>query len=317
MIKKPYQLTSQPFIKALIYGQPGIGKSTFALSAPNPVLLDFDNGVHRVKYEHQVDTLQVSSWQDVQEALSELAPYQTIIIDTAGKMLDYMTEYLIKNNPKLGRSNGALSLQGYGERKGEFLAFLKKISIMGKHLIFVAHEKEDKDGDVTVKRPEVGGSSGTDLFKELDLIGYMEANGKKRTISFSPTDKYYAKNSVGITETLELSELTTQKNDFFTTKILGAYNQGLFNRRTQIEEYQTLIEIIEAKIEAVTDAETANEVTLWAQGFEGFVADSKLQLKHRLTVKAKELGLLFKQGKYLSIQALGGELQKIENEAAI
>lgn len=300
MIKKPYELTSQPFLKALIYGQPGIGKSTFSLSAPNPVLLDFDNGVHRVRYEHQVDTLQVSSWTEVQEVLTSnaLVPYETIIIDTAGKMLDYMTEHLIRNNPKLGKSNGALSLQGYGERKGEFLAFLKKISIMGKHLIFVAHEKEEKDGDTTVKRPEVGGSSGTDLFKELDAIGYMEANGKKRTISFSPTDKYYAKNSCGLAEVIELPELTEGKaNNFFTNQILGAYKAQLEGRKEKIEEYSLLMTLIEDRVDGITDAKTANEVTKWAKEFTGFLADSKAQLKYKLSQRAKELGLTFDKEK--------------------
>jgi hypothetical protein len=144
-IRKPHELSVQTTIKALIYGQPGSGKSTLALSAPNPVLLDFDNGVHRISPLHQVDTLQIESWQDVLdcEADGSLKPYQTIVIDTAGKMLDYLGAFLIAKNPKLGKSNGALSLQGYGERKGEFSAFLKRLSIMGKHIVFVAHEKEE------------------------------------------------------------------------------------------------------------------------------------------------------------------------------
>ena len=296
MIKKPHELTSHPFLKCLVYGQPGIGKSTFALSAPNPVLLDFDNGVHRVRYEHQTDTLQVNNWSEVQEVLNNnsLSPYKTIVIDTAGKMLDYMTEYLIKGNPKLGKSNGALSLQGYGERKGEFLNFLKKISIMGKHLIFVAHEKEEKDGDTTVKRPEVGGSSGTDLFKELDFIGYMEANGKKRTISFTPTDKYYAKNSCNLVDVMELVDVSEgNQNNFFTENILKVYETNLQDRKDKVEEYNTLMEVIEAKVEAIKDAKTANEVMAWGKSFEGFLADSKIQLRHKLSQKAKSLELIF------------------------
>ena len=31
--------------KGLIYGQPGIGKSTIALSAPNPVMVDAEKGL--------------------------------------------------------------------------------------------------------------------------------------------------------------------------------------------------------------------------------------------------------------------------------
>lgn len=149
LIKKPSELQVQTTIKALLYGQPGIGKSTNALSAPYPVLLDFDNGVHRVNVAHQTPTLQVSSYDDFLEVMQsgELAPFKTIVIDTAGKMLDYMGAWLIQNDPKLGQRDGSLSLKGYGARKAEFIRVLKAISIMGKHIVFVAHEREEKEGD--------------------------------------------------------------------------------------------------------------------------------------------------------------------------
>lgn len=52
----------------MIYGQAGMGKSTVALSAPKPLLLDFDNGVKRMNMAHleNIDTVQVTSWNDVQ-----------------------------------------------------------------------------------------------------------------------------------------------------------------------------------------------------------------------------------------------------------
>ena len=66
---------------------------------------------------------------------------------------------------------------------------------MGKSVIFVAHEREEKNGEDKQIRPEIGGSSAGDLIKELDLVGYMEAIGKDRTISFDPCEKFYGKNT--------------------------------------------------------------------------------------------------------------------------
>jgi len=293
-IRKPHELSVQTTIKALIYGQPGSGKSTLALSAPNPVLLDFDNGVHRISPLHQVDTLQIESWQDVLdcEADGSLKPYQTIVIDTAGKMLDYLGAFLIAKNPKLGKSNGALSLQGYGERKGEFSAFLKRLSIMGKHIVFVAHEKEEKEADSKYIRPEVGGSSGTDLFKELDLIGYMEMIGSKRTISFNPTEKYYAKNACGLNETIELPILKeADSNKFFTNSVVNVYQKALADRKEKISDYTALIDVVEGKVESIVDAETANEVSLWAKSYDGHIWSSLLVAAQKINAKAKEIGL--------------------------
>ena len=41
LIKKPNELTVKTTLSALIYGQPGMGKTTLALSAPNPVPVSY------------------------------------------------------------------------------------------------------------------------------------------------------------------------------------------------------------------------------------------------------------------------------------
>ena len=65
LIKKSNELTVKTTLSALIYGQPGMGKTTLALSAPNPVLFDYDGGIHRVNAAHRVPTVQLKyflSW---------------------------------------------------------------------------------------------------------------------------------------------------------------------------------------------------------------------------------------------------------------
>lgn len=318
-IKKPHEIKVQQKIKALVYGQPGLGKTTFALSAPTPVLLDFDNGVHRVRAEHQTPTLQVESWKDVVDVLEDgsLNQFKTIIIDTAGKMIDYMSDDIMSKNPKMKRGNGALTLQGYGERKAMFSQFLKKITLMGKHLLFVAHEKEDKQNEETKLRPEVGGSSGNDLFKELDLIGYMEANGKKRTISFHPTDKYYAKNGIGLNEVMELPDLKDgEPNVFFEKQILDVYSKNLENRKIKADKYKELQDLIEGKIEAIENEETANEVLKWNEDFKEHIWSSKMFCKTKLWEKSKGIDLEFdkKEKKFIKKEEEKTEAEKTKSD---
>ena len=96
LIRKSTELTIPSTVKMMIYGQAGMGKSTLALSAPAPLLLDFDNGVKRINISHLdgIDTVQVSSWQDVQQVLQEdLSAYKTIVVDTIGKMMDFIITY--------------------------------------------------------------------------------------------------------------------------------------------------------------------------------------------------------------------------------
>jgi len=316
LIKKPFELTVQTTIKALIYGQPGLGKTTLALSTPSPLLLDFDGGVHRVQPMHQVDTVQITSWEDVLGVLNEdLKPYQTLVIDTAGKMLDFMGAYLIKNNPKLGKSNGALTLQGYGERKAEFNAFLKRVSLMGKNLVFVAHDKEEKEGDTKIIRPEIGGSSGGDLVKELDLVGYMEAIGKKRTISFDPCEKFYGKNTCQLPSLIELPELKEGVSNGLLSGIFTSYHKALEVRKQVAVEYNDLMEVIREKVESITDATTANDVIGFVTSYETHIWDSKLQGSYMIMKVAKEKGLVLNaQKRYEDPKPVVSEKKEVVQE---
>lgn len=290
LIRKPSELVVQTTIKVLLYGQPGIGKTTLALSAPAPLLLDFDNGVHRIDPRHQTDTLQVGSWSDMEEVLKEdLRAYKTLVIDTAGKMLDHMSSHLVKSDSKLGKRDGSLSLQGYGARKVMFSNFLKQVSIMGKHLVFVAHEKEEKDGDTKIIRPEIGGSSSADLVRELDLVGYMEAIGKNRTISFDPCEKFYGKNTCNLDPQMQIPDVSTKSNIFLQT-IFENYHQALDKRKSIASEYNQLLESIDRNIEGISDADEANHFVEWMSQVE-HIWDSKLQAGRRFMERVKSLGL--------------------------
>lgn len=291
-IRKPSQLEVQSTIRVLIYGQPGLGKTTLALSAPAPLLLDFDRGVHRVRPEYQTDTVQIERWEDVIEVLAEdLTPFKTFVIDTAGKLLDFMTEYLIRQDPKLAKKDGSLQLQGYGARKALFQNFLRQVSMMGKHLIFVAHDKEEKDGDQKIIRPEIGGSSGNDLIKELDLVGYMEAVGKNRTISFDPCEKFYGKNTCGLPSVISVPVLEDSKQNTYMGSVFDIYQKHLEERKQMAEDYNDLMGVIAEKVDRIEDAETANDVSEFLKNFKEFIWDAKLQSSYLLRDKAKELGL--------------------------
>jgi hypothetical protein len=294
LLKMPYEVSTDFFMKALIYGQPGIGKSTLALSMPKAVLIDCDNGVHRIAPSHRVPFLPVKTYDEINTVLasSDMAGYDTIVIDTAGKLLDYMSTWIIKNNPKMGRKDGALTLQGFGARKYEFINLLKRVSTMGKHLIFVAHEIEKGNDEDRIIRPEVGGSSGGDLIKELDLVGYMEALGKKRTISFSPCGKYYAKNSARIDDTLEVPELNDGKTNEFMTSIVEQCKTALKEESTRVVEYNKLMDELKSGMSAIENTEDANAY-LETLGKTDHIWDSKIKCWILLQEKAEQCGLCF------------------------
>lgn len=300
IIKRPSELNVKATLSVLIYGQPGIGKTTLGVSAPDAVLFDYDGGVQRINGAHQVATLQPTSWEDTNAALQEIAQEmpetKTIVIDTVGKMLDYMSAYIIRTDPKMAMRDGSLSLKGYGVRKTMFVNFIKQLALMGKNVIFIAHEREERRGEETFKRPEIGGSSANDLIKELDLVGYMYAVGKERIITFDPAEYYYAKNTCNLPAAIKLpvvvDETGKASQNVAMANIVKSYKAAQVKRQAMTAEYEQVLGIIAETMTYATDADSLNEAMAKVFSLEQ-IYDSFLKAQKAVAAKGKELGLTY------------------------
>lgn len=289
LLTQPSELKHNQPISCLIYGQPGTGKTTLALSADKPVLIDLDRGLYRVEKRFQCPSLQVENYQQILDLLKsgELAPFNTIVIDTLGKLVDRMGDYVARQNPKFKQGDGTLSMKAWGAIKVQFTALVKQIFNSNKSVIFVAHEKEDKDGDIRFVRPDVSGSSGKDIVKELDLMGYMEMKGNKRTVSFTPNEKYYAKNALNLPPVIEVPD-TTSGNTFFRDKIVAAVAEKRRQEAELLADYESLKNVIETKVGEIKDITGLNEVYGEIRGLQ-VIWDSQIFANKMLKEKAVEL----------------------------
>lgn len=180
-------------INLCLYAPPGTGKTSLAFTAEDPLDLDFDDGVYRAA--NRKDAVRIRSWKDVAGMTAEdFTPYKTVIVDTAGRCLDFLSADIIAANPKLGRS-GALTLQGFGELKCRFAAWLKMLNTFGKDVILIAHMDEQRSGDDIVERLDVQGSSKGEIYKSVDAMGrIMMTPTGQRAIDFSPRANSFGKN---------------------------------------------------------------------------------------------------------------------------
>ena len=297
LLTKPNELTVKLSYAGLIYGQPGVGKTTLALSSVNPVCIDVDRGMYRIEKRYQVPSLQMDDYNQLLELLNsnEVNSYETIVVDTLGKLIDRISDYVTEKNPKYRQSNGQLTMQGWGQVKIEFRALVKLINSKNKSVLFVAHESEEKEGDVTKKRPDVSGSARKDIVKELDFMGYMEMSGNKRTISFSPNSSYYAKNSLGLDAIIEVPDISSA-NSFIQDIVVASLEKKKKEDAAMAKPYEKIIESIDGLVKAAKDTDSLNNAMNEISGFK-HIWDSKLYAWQKISAKASEIGATYDKPK--------------------
>lgn len=176
------------------YAQPGLGKSTLAFTADKALLLDFDKGAYRAA--KRGDAVQVASWADVQSMnADDLKDYNTVVVDTAGRALDALAADIIASNPKAGRGDGSLTLQGFGTLKSRFAQWQGFLRSLGKDLVLVCHMDEQKNGDDTMERIDAQGASKNEIYKSSDAMCRIRLDGKDgRYLDFNPRSGGFGKN---------------------------------------------------------------------------------------------------------------------------
>lgn len=231
-----------------LYGDPGAGKTTLAFSASKPLLFDFDNGAHRAS--NRKDVVRVASWRDVDGlTAADLADYDTIIVDTAGRMLDALAADIIAGDAKLGKG-GVLSQQGWGRLKARFIGWLKLLNQSGKDVVLIAHGTEKMDGDTVNARLDVQGGSKDEIYKSVDAMGRVFIRNGKRVLSFDPTESAFGKNP-GQFDVLEIPSPATNP-DFLadviqqTKDALNAQTEAMREAAAKMEEWAQAVSLLKS-----------------------------------------------------------------------
>lgn len=316
IIRQPSEIQEKKNLVMMVYGAPGIGKSTVAMSAPSPVLIDTDGGVGRTHTAHRCPTVQVTKWEDVQQAMDEIAAttdFKTIIVDTVGKLLDYMSEYITRTQPKMRKGyDGSLSLQGYGVRKTMFREFVKRCMMARKNVVFVAHAQEDKVDDSFVERPIVGGSSMNDIMMEIDLLGFMTDLGGRRVVLWGNdgstfAKSFYSKNTCFLPNVMDVPQVVDYNGNViaenrFLTDVLEHYEEAQKRKEEQNKAYDELVKSIRERVDAAESSEDLDKLLAdFGRKDFGHIFDSKIISGKALREKALELGLKFSkvEGKFV------------------
>jgi hypothetical protein len=297
----------------LIAGFPGIGKTTLALSAPKPLYIDVDLSAERIDrdvlnmaagvtqprdYDELRRDLGVGATDmELQQVRASLADFETIVIDTGGKLLTIMGNYGRRVNPEYGQTDGSLSLKGYGWLGKEFQRFLDHcICELNKHIVIIFHTVEDKDGDDTKLRIKAEGSSKNAVWEVMDLGGFMEMRGSVRTIGFSNCERYFAKGTRGVHGILPIPELTPGKPNDFLTRLFKEYNAKSAAEAEKTaqekEAYEKAMDVGQEIINSIVDSDTANAAAKKMKDISHALT-SLAELRKKFNARIKAVGLFY------------------------
>jgi hypothetical protein len=125
------------------YGVAGLGKSTLASMAPNPLFIDLEGGIDRIDCH---STPKIQDKKSLQEALGFAleSKYDTIVIDTLSAWEEICSRDIIAES---GKPYTSLADFPYGTgfealkaKQSNFMTALFRLKDSGKNVITIAHE---------------------------------------------------------------------------------------------------------------------------------------------------------------------------------
>ena len=295
IVKASDQFPARPVVM-LVYGVPGVGKTSLSNTAENPVLVDCDRGADRAVLRK--DTLVCSKWEDITAEKETFKQYKTVIIDTAKACLDdFLCDYAIRVDDASKKNK--LKMFGYvGDEFKKFVAYLRSI---GVDLIILAHAAEDKDGDDRIFYPSVTGQSKDLVQRIADQIGFLSYGAdNSRVLHFQKNHRIVAKDTARLGDII----IPDASDPAYTTamaNIIAATKTRIQERTNAQNAALDAIKAAEEAIAKVDSPESADEA------LEAINAcpDAEIQaLKKKLGAVNKKLGLKFDKtaGKFVKAE---------------
>lgn len=203
--------------KGIVYGPPGIGKTTFGHAA-NGLILDVENGIPTnlgATRTHYLPT-----WKEIKEFLDwfvvqpELPP--ALVVDTIDWLLRRVEEHVSGAEKSLDNSlnkshdgfgNGQQILRNYVYQY--LLPIFDKIVNRGTAVVLLAHtERRDMTSQegATYERsvPQIHKTLANIMIEWSDFVGAATMQGGQRTLVLQETGQLIAKNRYGITQPIPL-----------------------------------------------------------------------------------------------------------------
>lgn len=221
--------------RIVIYGPEGIGKSTLASAAPNPLFLDTEMGTGQL----EVDRLDIENLGQIgatiNALLNETHEYKTVVLDTADNLWRLCADSICAENNWADIEKPGFG-KGYAMAADKFrivLGWFDRLIARGINVVIVSHAKVDKVNPpdnaeyskycIKVSAPTKQAEASREFLKEwCDSLLFCNfdmtvdsSKGKavgqhKRVVNTVPAPAWEAKNRYNLPETMPMSPDTMQ-----------------------------------------------------------------------------------------------------------
>lgn len=284
-------------IVMILNGLPGVGKTSLAYTAKDPVLLAFDDGYSRVTCLGRKPTLLVENYEELQEFVNSthLNGKKTLIFDSGGQFVECLKDWVVRVKKEC-KKDGTISLQGYGSVKREFVDFTEKLR-KRFDVIYVFHTlvSRDNDGNPIYDLMCEGQTSQT-VWIPADLGAYMDIINGERKLHFAPSQFYSAKKSFGVSDIYTVPEISIGSNDDFLAKLFAMVRENIAKEQEATAgakaEYESIMAQANALIESIVDVPTLEEAIPKTKELPKALTSEK-EIKTLLSAKCKELSIVW------------------------
>lgn len=179
VIEKTEDIKTDNNIVMIVYGKGGVGKTTFGATAPNSLILDFENGTKYLGSRGlNTNVIRFNKWitkEEKKQLVSIIKDYDSIVLDPLGEAMEKLIESVEITGKKFRNFDGSLTLAGWGEVKAQMRSFLKFLRDTGKNIIIVSHVNEMQTDEGLTHRIQVATKLSDEIPNMVDIISYMTA----------------------------------------------------------------------------------------------------------------------------------------------
>lgn len=177
-------------LNMLLYGQPGVGKTTFASYAKNPLIADLERGLTSI-VDRNIQYVSVDSVQSFEMAkkIAIEKKYDTFVVDSLTRFCDIAMKDILKKNKKTKPM-----IADWGELANVVKSMVWDLQSEDISTIFIAHEKITDEDGISRRTPALSGQLSQVIAGVVDVVGYMFAYKDDNIyLGLNPRSEYVAK----------------------------------------------------------------------------------------------------------------------------